>query len=155
MTIFIPWIILSHREKRLLLRSWIRPAEEKALIRLQPLQRLVQRCILQAWWVLTEVRCWKQHRSLVWTAGSCRNETTQPGMRSFRWTKTDRTASSCLAVRTGCGRRNMSIAFWILLKKEMSWSYRMKSMESKIFWKRPMPEAFRSYWIHRRLKIAF
>lgn len=34
--------------------------------------------------------------------------------------KTDRTASSCLAVRTGCGRRNMSIAFWILLKKEMS-----------------------------------
>ncbi len=34
--------------------------------------------------------------------------------------KTDRTASSCLAVRTGCGRRNRSIAFWILLKKEMS-----------------------------------
>ena len=50
MTIFIPWIILSHREKRLLLRSWIRPAEEKALTRLQPLQKLVPRCILQAWW---------------------------------------------------------------------------------------------------------
>ena len=44
----------------------------------------------------------------------------EPGMRSFRWTKTDRTASSCMAVRTGCGRRNISIAFWIPLKKEMS-----------------------------------
>ena len=50
----------------------------------------------------------------------CRFVTIGPGMRSFRWTKTDRTASSCMAVRTGCGRRNMSIAFWIPLKKEMS-----------------------------------